>query len=210
MIHILLVEDQAIVRQGLKMMLERDPRLKVVAEGENGQEGIHQLGKHAIDIVVMDIRMPIMNGLEAIAEIKKRWPQVKILILTTFNDDEYVLRALRDGANGFLLKTSDVQQVIGAVHSTLKGGMSLHEEVAAKVMPKLLEAKHHKTTDLPLTPREISITKRIGEGKTNKEIALELHLSIGTVKNHLTQILHKLDLRDRTQLAIFAVRNDIA
>ncbi|MEI5909362.1 response regulator transcription factor [Bacillus spongiae] len=216
MVNILLVEDQAIVRQGLKIMLEQDEKLRVVAEGENGQEAIQQLEHHLIDLVVMDIRMPVMNGLEATSKIKQRWPHIKILILTTFNDDEYAMRALKDGASGFLLKTSDRQQLIGAVHSILKGGMSIHEEVAAKVMPRLLhrpvkkeENLHEATREWSLTPRELSIVKLVGEGQTNKEIATLLHLSVGTVKNHLTQILQKLGLRDRTQLAIFAVKQGL-
>lgn len=208
--RILLVEDQGIVRQGLKMMIEQDEALRVVAEAENGCEAVDQMGIHVIDLVVMDIRMPEMNGLEATRLIKRQWPQVKILILTTFNDDEYALQALKEGANGFLLKTSQGDKLIGSIHSCLKGGMSLQDEVAAKVVPKLLSRKKNPEADHPLTERELSVTRLVGQGWTNKEIAGELHLSVGTVKNHLTQILQKLELRDRTQLAIYAVKHDIA
>jgi DNA-binding NarL/FixJ family response regulator len=207
--NILLVEDQALVRQGLKMMIEQDPQLKVVAEAENGIEALHKMEQHIIDIVIMDIRMPVMNGLEATRKIKEQWPDVKILILTTFNDDEYAVQALKDGANGFLLKTAEQQKLIQAIYSCMKGGMTIHEDVAAKMMPKLLQKSKQPHVDIPLSPRELMIAKLVGEGKTNKEIAAELHLSIGTVKNHITQILQKLQLRDRTQLAIYAIKHDI-
>ncbi|ALF10358.1 response regulator transcription factor [Parageobacillus thermoglucosidasius] len=209
MFNILLVEDQALVRQGLKMMIEQDPQLKVVAEAENGLEALHEMEQHIIDLVIMDIRMPVMNGLEATRKIKERWPDVKILILTTFNDDEYAVQALKDGANGFLLKTAEQQKLIQAIYSCMKGGMTIHEDVAAKMVPKLLQKSKQVRVDIPLSPRELMIAKLVGEGKTNKEIAAELHLSIGTVKNHITQILQKLQLRDRTQLAIYAIKHDI-
>ncbi|MEK5445091.1 MULTISPECIES: response regulator [unclassified Fredinandcohnia] len=206
--NVLIVEDQSIVRQGLKLMLEQDGKIRVVAEAENGEEAIKKMEAHVIDVVLMDIRMPVMNGLEATRKIKERWPDTKILILTTFNDDEYAIQALKYGANAFLLKTSDQNTLIHAVYSCFQGGLTIHEEVAAKVMPRLLH-KVEKKLELPLSTRELDITKLVGEGKTNKEIADDLFLSVGTVKNHITQILHKLELRDRTQLAIFAVKNDI-
>lgn len=209
MIRILIVEDQSIVRQGLKMIVEQDLEMKVVGEAENGLEAIQFLETHNVDVILMDIRMPVMNGIEATQKIKERWPIMKILILTTFNEEEYALQALKEGVNGFLLKTSDGPKLISAIRSCLDGGMTIHEQVAAKVMPRLLEKSREEKIELDLTPRELEIVKRVGRGQTNKEIASELYLSIGTVKNHLTQILHKLDLRDRTQLAIFAVRHDL-
>lgn len=210
MLRVLLVEDQAIVRQGLKIILEQDETISVTHEAENGQEALNILAKHLIDFVMMDVRMPVMNGIEATRQIKKWWPDVKILILTTFNDDEYVLQALKEGANGFLLKTSESRKLLEAVHSCMKGGLALHEEVAAKVMPRLLQRSKVPALDCNLTSRELAITRLVGEGMTNKEIAEQLYLSIGTVKNHLTQILQKTALRDRTQLAIFAVKHDIS
>ncbi|RLL44943.1 DNA-binding response regulator [Oceanobacillus piezotolerans] len=207
--RVLLVEDQTIVRQGLKVILEQDPNIKVTHEAENGNQAISILEQHIIDFVLMDIRMPEMNGIEATRLIKRNWPKVKILILTTFNDDEYALQALKEGANGFLLKTSEPKKLIEAVHSCMNGGLTLHDEVAAKVMPRLLQYSEHPAISVELSQRELAITKCVGQGKTNKEIAEELHLSIGTVKNHITTILHKTDLRDRTQLAIFALKHHI-
>lgn len=207
---ILIVEDQAIVRQGIKMMVEQDESLEVIGEAENGLKAIEMMEKHIVDLVLMDVRMPIMNGIEATRRIKNRWKTVHVLILTTFNDDDYALQALKAGADGFLLKASEPDQLLRAIHSCLNGGMSIQDEVAARVVPKLLKHSSESLKDLPLSPRERAITELVGKGKTNKEIAEELHISIGTVKNHVTQILHKLELRDRTQLAIFAVKHDLA
>lgn len=210
MIRVLLVEDQQIVRQGLKMILEQDGNLKVVHEASNGKEAIEIVRKSPVDIVMMDIRMPEMNGIEATQIIRKEFPDLKIIILTTFNDEEYAYETLKEGANGFLLKTAAPEKLIEAIHSALKGGLTLHDEVAAKVMPRLLERVEKPAIDVDLTERELVITKLVGEGKTNKEIANELYLSVGTVKNHITTILQKIGLRDRTQLAIYAVKHDIS
>lgn len=208
----MIVDDQDIVRQGLKVMLEQDEKITVVHEAENGKEAIKILERnYLVDLILLDVRMPVMNGMEATRLIKARWPEVKILILTTFNDEEYALETLKDGASGFLLKTADSTKLIHAVYSTMKNGLPIQEEVAAKVIPNLLNRKWQEE-EIPadLTERELAIIKRVGEGKTNKEIAEELYLSIGTVKNHVTTILQKLHLRDRTQLAIFAVKHNIS
>lgn len=214
MIRVLIAEDQAIVRNGLKIIIEQDEEIQVVAEAENGKEVLVLLEKTIVDIVLMDIRMPIMDGMEATKRIRQQYPQIKILILTTFNDEEYAIEAFREGANGFLLKTTDSFTLVNSIKSCLVGGISIHDQVAAKLMPKLLKKETNQDKALshnqiiPLTKREIDIVKRIGQGKTNKEISSELLLSVGTIKNHITQILAKLELRDRTQLAIYAVRND--
>lgn len=214
MIRVLIAEDQAIVRNGLKMIIEQDEDIQVVAEAENGKEVLVLLEKSIVDIVLMDIRMPIMDGMEATKRIRQQFPQIKILILTTFNDEEYAIQAFQEGANGFLLKTTESFTLVNSIKSCLSGGISIHDQVAAKLMPKLLKKEINQEKALsynqiiPLTKREIDIMKRIGQGKTNKEISSELLLSVGTIKNHITQILAKLELRDRTQLAIYAVKND--
>lgn len=212
MVRVMIVDDQAIVRQGLKVMLEQDENIKVTQEAENGQEAIAILEKnHLIDVILMDVRMPVMNGMEATRTIKSRWPEVKIIILTTFNDEQYAMETLKDGASGFLLKTADSKQLIRAVYSALNDGMPIHEDVTAKVIPNLMKREEEKV-EIPeyLTDRELAIIKRVGEGKTNKEIAEELFISVGTVKNHISAILQKLELRDRTQLAIFAVKHHLS
>jgi len=206
---IMIVEDQVIVRKGLRMIVEQDEQFSVVAEAGNGIEAIGMMEMHNIDLILLDIRMPEMNGIQATKIIKQRWPEVKILVLTTFNDDEAAMETLKDGVNGFMLKTSEPDKLIHSVHSCLQGGLVLHEEVAAKMVPRLLKKIGKEPVHVPLTVREFEILRLVGEGKTNKEIAGQLYLSIGTVKNHLTQILQQLELRDRTQLAIYAVRNDL-
>lgn len=212
MFHVMLVEDQEIVRQGLRMILEQDEQIRVSCEASNGFEAMEKMSAHRVDIVFMDIRMPDMNGIEATRKIKEQWPDVPVLILTTFNDDEYALEALNEGASGFLLKTSDGKKLIEAVYSVMKGGLVLHDEVTAKVMPRLLKQskKTSAAASIELTERERAIIQKVGQGKTNKEIAAELYLSIGTIKNHISVILQKTDLRDRTQLAIYAVTHDIS
>jgi|SRR5699024_6720643 len=209
MVSILLAEDQALVRQGLKMMIETAPELKVNGEANNGKEAIELCHKVQFDLAILDIRMPEMTGLEAMREIKRNWPKIKILILTTFNDEEYALEALKNGANGYMLKNADAKELIRAIRSCLQGGLSIEDQVAAKVFPALMESERRQEVNPALTKRELDIIVGVGQGLSNKEIAEELFLSIGTVKNHISVILDKLGLRDRTQLAIYAVRHHI-
>lgn len=211
-IKILLVEDQTIVRNGLKMIIEQDEKYVIVGEASNGLEALEIVGKKQVDLVLMDIRMPEMNGIEATKKIKDQYPHMKIIILTTFDDEEYAYETLKDGANGFLLKSSEPAKLLSSIQSVMEGGLVLQEDVAAKLMPKLLKqtvSSNGITQNIPLTERELEIVKLIGEGKTNKEIANRLFLSVGTVKNHITHILQELDLRDRTQLAIYALKKGI-
>lgn len=212
MANILIVEDQPIVRQGLKLMIEHYSDCKVVGEAANGKEAIKEVEKHdVIDLVLMDIRMPEMNGIEATKCIKSYNSDIKVLVLTTFNDDEYIMEALRAGAAGYLLKDADPEAMIQGILGCLAGKVILDDVVASKVMPLLLEPtkKVVAKPEIPLTDREFSIAKLVAEGKSNDEIANDLYLSLGTVKNNITHILSKLQLRDRTQLAIYFIKNDL-
>ena len=209
MIRILLVEDQVLVRRGLKMMIETDPEIRVTGEAGNGKEAVSLCEKNVFDLIIMDIRMPKMDGLEANRIIQSRWPGSKVLILTTFNDDQYALEALKSGARGYLLKDAEPEELIRSIRSCLTGGLALEDHVAANVMQKLINGAEGKMVDPTLTPRELSIMRRIGEGLSNREISEELGLSVGTVKNHISLILDKLDLRDRTQIAIYAIRHGL-
>lgn len=207
---IVIVEDQMIVRKGLRMIVEQDPDLTVIGEAMNGVEAIALLELELPDLILLDIRMPEMDGVKTVKAVRERWPEVKILILTTFNDDEAALETLKDGVNGFMLKTAEPEKLIQSIHSCLSGVLILHEEVAAKMVPRLSGRKADKpANEWSLTERELDIVRLVGAGQTNKEIAQQLYLSIGTVKNHITNILQQLDLRDRTQLAIYAVKNDL-
>lgn len=210
MIRILLAEDQAMVRQGLKMMIERDEELRVTGEANNGKEAVEWCEKSMFDLVILDIQMPIMNGLEAARIIRGRWPERKVLMLTTFNDDQYALEALKLGASGYMLKDAEPDALIRAIRSCMSGGLSLQDHVAANVIPRLLsQTEDIQQVDGSITPRELDILRLVGEGRSNREISDELGLSIGTVKNHVSQIMDKLDLRDRTQLAIYAIRHNV-
>lgn len=210
MIDILIAEDQVLVRQGLKMMLETEAGFRVVAEASNGKEAVEWCERKSFDLVLLDIRMPEMNGLEAGKIIRNQYPQTIILMLTTFNDEEYALEALKNKANGYLLKDGDSFELIKSVKSALNGGLVIQDHVAARVMPTLLDRQPtNEPVNRFLTHRELDIIKKIGEGKNNQEIADTLYLSVGTVKNHISSILTKLELRDRTQIAIYALKHKI-
>lgn len=209
MIRILLAEDQAMVRQGLKMMIETDPGIEVTGEAMNGKQAVALCETQAFDLIIMDIRMPEMDGLEATRIILSRWPKCKVLILTTFNDDEYALEALKSGACGYMLKDADTSELIRSIRSCLEGGLVLEDQVAANIMPKLIKQPVQEKVLESLTPRELDIICRIGEGRSNREISDELALSVGTIKNHISMILDKLELRDRTQIAIYAIRHGL-
>ncbi|WP_453991638.1 response regulator [Bacillus nitroreducens] len=207
MIKVMLAEDQVMVRQGLKVMIETDEEIKVTGEADNGKEAVNLCEKNVYDVAILDIRMPEMDGIEAAKILRARYPHLKILMLTTFDDNGLVMDALKLGVNGYMLKNGDTDSLIRSIKSAMSGGLSLEEQVAAKVMPVLLQNQEEESIDPTLTPRERAILKCIGEGMNNKEVADTLGLSVGTVKNQTSHILDKLELRDRTQLAIYAIRN---
>ncbi|MGN8644845.1 response regulator transcription factor [Gracilibacillus sp. HCP3S3_G5_1] len=207
MIRVLLAEDQVMVRQGLKAMIETDREIEVTGEADNGRQAVALCEKQMFDVAILDIRMPEMDGIKAAKVLRSRFPHLKILMLTTFDDNQYVMDALKMGVSGYMLKDGDTESLIRSIKSALKGGLSLQDQVAAKVVPELLKKEQEKAIDPTLTPRERAILKCIGEGLNNKEIGERLGLSVGTVKNQTSQILDKLELRDRTQLAIYAIRH---
>lgn len=210
MVKILLAEDQALVRQGLKLMIETDENLQVTGEASNGKEAIELCEKQSFDLAILDIRMPVMTGLEALRYIRKHWPDIVVLMLTTFDDENYVLEALTYQASGYLLKNGEAEELIRSIYSALNGGLVLEDHVTAKVMPILMKKRKQKLEkDDSLTNRELDIIACIGEGMNNQEIAATLFLSVGTVKNHISVILDKLALRDRTQIAIYAIKREI-
>lgn len=207
MIKVLLAEDQVMVRQGLKAMIETDHAIRVTGVASNGKEAIDLCEKQSFDVAILDIRMPQMDGIEAAKVLRTRFPHLKILMLTTFDDQQYVIDALKLGVSGYMLKRGDTESLIRSIKSVFQGGLSLEDQVAAKVVPTLLQNREDVSVDPTLTPRERMILRCIGEGLNNKEVAERLGLSIGTVKNQTSRILEKLELRDRTQLAIYAIRH---
>ncbi|MCP3028652.1 response regulator transcription factor [Halobacillus sp. A5] len=210
MIRVLLAEDQIMVRQGLKVMIESDPEIKITGEADEGRSAIKLCENQAFDLAILDIRMPGMDGIEAARMMRERWPSIKILMLTTFDDDQYVMDSLKIGVNGYMLKNGDTASLIRSIKSAISGGLSIEDQVAAKVMPTLLNQQSPPSkADESLTPRERAILKCIGEGLNNQEISTRLGLSVGTVKNNTSHIFDKLKLRDRTQLAIYAIRHHL-
>ena len=213
MINILIVDDQLIVRQGLKMIIGNMKDMNVIGEANNGIEAYEKCKWLQPDVILMDIKMPSVNGVEATKRIKQDFPRIKIIILTTFNDDEYIFEALKNGASGYLLKDAEPDKIEEAIIEVYKGGALIQPNIAQKVVTRIQEwDKQKKKTDPKLkllTERELEILRLIGEGKNNEEIAAQLFISKGTVKNHISSILIKLDLRDRTQLAITALKNDL-
>ena len=211
MINIVIADDQSIIREGLEFMLKE--RFNIVTTAENGLAAHEICKENLVDIILMDIKMPIMNGVEATKIIKRDFPNINIIILTTFNDDEYIFEALKNGASGYLLKDATMEKIEEAVIEVYNGGVLIQPNVARKMVDMFSQmTKNHMEIDKrvdELTPREKDIMIYLGKGKSNKEIGQVLFISEGTVKNHITSILNKLDLRDRTQLALFAVKNKI-
>jgi len=207
MIRILLVDDQHIIREGLKTMLESNPDMQIIGEAENGQQAIAQLSTLKPDVILMDVRMPVMDGVAATQAIAQQHPTAKILILTTFDDDEYVSQAMRMGAKGYLLKDTEPEELSLAIRSVYRGHTQLGPGLFEKALSPVTAASPAPLPPLgiaQLTARELQVLKLIASGANNREIAESLFLSENTVKNYVTTILSCLNLRDRTQAALFA------
>ena len=203
MIRILLVDDQSIVREGLASLLQTKPNIEVVGEAENGQAAIKQSLILQPDVVLMDIRMPIMDGVAAIKILTQKLPDIKILVLTTFDDDEYVAQAMANGAKGYLLKDTPSVELAQAIRSVYQGYTQLGPGLFEKTRPANSEIPTKINPELAtLTTRETEVLQLIALGCSNREIATQLYITERTVKNHVNSILRRLDLRDRTQAAI--------
>jgi DNA-binding NarL/FixJ family response regulator len=206
MIKILVIDDDKLVAASLKTILSQSEDIEVIALGHSGQEAIELYHQHLVDVILMDIRMENMNGLDAGTKILGEDSEAKILYLTTFLDDEYIVKALRIGAKGYLLK-QNFDSILPAIRAVAAGQRVFGEAVVDK-LPKLLQQKSPSTfSDLGLSDKEIQILTCVADGLSNKEIGAELFLSEGTVRNYISVILERLNLRDRTQLAIFYYRN---
>jgi DNA-binding NarL/FixJ family response regulator len=208
-IQILLVDDQRLMREGLRILLEMEPDLEIVGEAENGEAALDAYDKLGPDVVLMDVRMPGMDGVEATWRLRERWPGARIVILTTFDDDEYVFEGLRAGAQGYLLKDVSGHDLAEAVRTVAAGGALIEPSVARKVVAEFARvAPPARQAGLglaePLSEREQEILFLVAQGLSNREIALRLSLAQGTVKNYVTTILQKLGVRDRTQAALRA------
>ncbi|BAU44998.1 response regulator [Leptolyngbya sp. O-77] len=208
MIRIVLADDQHLIRQGMKALLELEADLQIIGEAENGQVAVQQVEQLHPDLVLMDIRMPVMDGVAATEAIARQFPHTKVLILTTFDDQAYVTAALQKGATGYLLKDTPSEDLAEAIRAAHKG----YTQISPGILPKLLAqvAPSSAPSLAPpdgfssLTPREREVLVLVAQGASNREIAQALYISEGTVKNHVTNILNRLELRDRTQAAILA------
>ncbi len=211
-ITLLIVDDQRLMREGLRTLLELEEDLRVAGEAENGLQALAQYEKIAPDVVLMDVRMPEMDGVEATRLLRQRWPEAAVIILTTFDDDEYVFEGLRAGARGYLLKAVSSDELAGAIRTVAAGGALIDPSVTRKVMAEFARLGRRPGGERPgagklvepLSKRETEVLRLIAEGRTNKEIARSLFLAEGTVKNYVTNILGKIGARDRTQAALRA------
>lgn len=213
MIKVLVADDQELIRQSLQIVLESKENIQVTGAAADGQEVIQCIRKEKPDVVLMDIRMPKMDGVQCTKIIKENYPQIKIIILTTFDDDEFVYNALKYGASGYLLKGISMDELVKAIEVVHSGRAMINPDIATKVL-KLFSQLARSDYSIPiqesqvkeLTKTEWRIIGQVERGASNKEIAETLSLSEGTIRNYLSAILNKLDLRDRTQLAIWAVQ----
>lgn len=207
-IKTLIVDDQVMVRTGLRMLLEVESDIEVVAEAGNGIEAVAQAARHQPDVVLMDIRMPELDGLEASRRILRAVGNAKVLILTTFNHDDHVYEALRAGASGFVLKDEPPEQLIAAVRTVASGEALLSPSVTRSVIAHFTQKRQEQPPPAikTLTSREVDVFRLIAAGLSNAEIGRELHISDTTVKTHVTRLLQKLQLRDRAQAIVMAYR----
>jgi NarL family two-component system response regulator LiaR len=201
-IRLLIVDDHAVVRQGLQMFLRLDAELEIIGEAANGQQAIKLTGELQPDIVLMDLLMPVMGGVEAITVIRREFPDVEVIALTSVLEDKAVIDAIRAGAIGYLLKDTEADELIRAIKAAAAGQVQLSPQAAARLMREV------RTPDSPesLTERETEVLRLLATGLSNKEIAQELVIGEKTVKTHVSNILAKLNIRSRTQAALYAAR----
>jgi len=208
MIRILLVDDHEMVRIGVSAYLQTQADMEVVGEASNGKEAVDKALELRPDIILMDMVMPEMNGAEATEAIIAQWPDAKIVIVTSFLDDDKVYPALEAGAVSYILKTSNAKRIAEAIRETVKGQTVLEPEVTSKMMQRMRSANETALHD-QLTDREIEVLLLMANGKSNQEIADDLYIGIKTVKTHVSNILSKLDVQDRTQAVIYAFKHHL-
>jgi DNA-binding NarL/FixJ family response regulator len=208
MTRLLLVDDQELVCQGLRAMLNLEPDIQVVGVANNGQVAIQQVEALQPDVILMDIRMPVMDGREATRIICQRFPDIKILVVSTFDEDDYIAHSIKAGAKGYLLKDMPVEELAQAIRLVDRGYSQMAPGLMEKMFDSMVSHQSDIETEQPelveLTAREMDVLNLIGNGCTNREIAQQLYIAEGTVKSHVTHILNRLNLRNRSQIAIYA------
>lgn len=203
---IVIADDDALIRDGLKLILETVEGFEVAGVAANGQEAVKLCASARPDVVLMDIRMPVMDGVEATQQIKRQFRGVKVLLLTTFKDTEYIRSAVKYGADGYILKSNPSESIIEGIRAVARGNVVYEKEIAEALSGMMDAEKKLTAEEANITGRELDVMKRIAEGQSNREIAAALFVSEGTLRNSISALLDKLDLRDRTQLAVFYIR----
>jgi NarL family two-component system response regulator LiaR len=209
-IRVLIADDHAIVREGLRSLLDTEPGMELAGEAADGVEAVTHARALRPDVILLDLMMPRMDGIEAIREIKREQPDARILVLTSFAEDEKVFAAIKLGALGYLLKDSSPQELLQAIREVARGESSLHPAIARKVLRELSQPRDLPPTRDPLTARELDVLRLVAQGLSNQEIAERLALSERTARTHVSQILAKLHLANRTQAALYALREGLA
>jgi two-component system, NarL family, response regulator LiaR len=207
-IRVLVADDHAVVRQGLRTYLELQEDVEVVAEAADGEDAVAAAERSAPDVVLLDLAMPRLDGVAALAQLRERAPAARVIVLTSFGEDDRLFAALRAGAAGFLLKDTEPPDIVRAIRSAHAGHSPLSPATAARVVEELTRGGRPRAADL-LTPRELDVLRLIARGQSNKRIALELGVAEKTVKTHVGHVLSKLGLSDRTQAALYAVREGL-
>jgi two-component system, NarL family, response regulator LiaR len=212
MIKILICDDQYVVREGLKAIFETDKGIQVVGTAADGAEALDLIPQLQPDLILMDLKMPVMNGVQATRHIRQKYPDVKILVLTTYDADEWVFDAIRNGAAGYLLKDTQREMLIAAIKDTMAGKTPVDPAVAGKLFAQVVQGTPAPQSTLidNLTEREKDILRLLGAGLSNADIAARLYFSEGTVRNYISSILDKLGVADRTQAAVLALRCGLA
>jgi NarL family two-component system response regulator LiaR len=209
-IRVLVADDHAIVRKGIRALLATEPDIEVVGEAENGREAVTEVERLQPDVILMDLVMPEVDGIEAIRRITARQPEAHILVLTSFAADDKVFPAIKAGALGYLLKDSGPEELVQAIHQVYRGESSLHPTIARKLLQELSRPSERPPTPDPLTEREVEVLRLVARGQSNQEIADQLVISEATVRTHVSNILGKLHLASRTQAALYALREGLA
>ena len=209
-IRILIVDDHAIVREGQRALIDTEPGMEVVGEAKDGFEAVEMAISLRPDVILLDLHMPRKDGIEAIEEIKAENPEARILVLTSFTEDEKIYAAIKAGAMGYLLKDSSPQEILSAIGKVHQGETSMHPSIANRLMRELQRVSNLAPIEEPLTAREVEILRLVAQGLSNQEIAEKLVISERTVRTHVTNILGKLQLANRTQAALYALREGLA